>query len=108
MARALTEHMFLFSKKQQKYLKEQSALTPYFTAHAEAQDDDKKQDFSASKVEEMMARCRDFVRTQQSSRGEREGDFVLPDGSDGTGVSSLVSAEQSSENRQKEKEQLWQ
>merc|ERR1711904_440756 len=77
-------------------------------------DDEKKSDFSVSKMEEMMARCRDFVRTQQSARGEREGEEMPPEGSDGTAlgsqaVASSETAEQlSSENRQTEREKLWQ
>lgn len=86
MLRALREHLYLFSEKQQRYLSEESPLATQFALDGRSDDErvadmDERAtargskpvvDDAAAKMEEMMARCRDFVRAKASSFEDRQ------------------------------------
>mmetsp|Transcript_55829 Transcript_55829/g.154585 ORF Transcript_55829/g.154585 Transcript_55829/m.154585 type:complete len:292 (+) Transcript_55829:107-982(+) len=81
MLRVLREHLYLFSEKQQRYLNEESSLAMSFNIderseeEAEEADDvarpSTRVDEAAARMEEMMARCRDFVREKASGFEQR-------------------------------------
>ncbi|CAE8601166.1 unnamed protein product, partial [Polarella glacialis] len=78
MYRALHASLSVFSSKQRKFLEKECALARTYasTAFSGPQKDDadeeaSKKEAEATALEEMMARCRDFVRDKQVERGER-------------------------------------
>lgn len=76
MYRALHANLHVFSSRQRKFLEKECALARKYAATAfqgiqKDGDEDEKQEQAASAVEDMMARCRAFVRERQSERGER-------------------------------------
>jgi len=80
MVRVLREHLYLFSEKQQRVLTEDSALATRFTIEDRSEDDDEPDDAArpstrvdeaAARTEEMMARCRDFVREKAGTFEQR-------------------------------------
>mmetsp|Transcript_36816 Transcript_36816/g.72849 ORF Transcript_36816/g.72849 Transcript_36816/m.72849 type:complete len:281 (-) Transcript_36816:168-1010(-) len=87
MLRILREHLYLFSEKQQRWLNEESHLAMQFSV-GECSDGDvegtgdiigssrgaikPQADDAAARMEEMMARCRDFVRAKASTFEERQ------------------------------------
>eukprot|EP00435_Cladocopium_sp_Y103_P039967 s2270_g10.t2 len=78
MYRVLHANLSLFSTKQQKFLEKECALAKQFAvaAFAPAPGAEEEDTTAADAMEDMMARCRAFVRERQSERGERnlEGD----------------------------------
>merc|ERR1711904_38475 len=76
------KHLYLFSEKQQRFLKTESALAQRFPLD----DGDEKDDDAEERAEEarknqakemeeaMMARCRDFVREKASTFEDRRKD----------------------------------
>jgi len=87
MLRVLREHLYLFSEKQQRWLSEESPLAMQFSVdeRSDADMDDREEpvasssgtkkpqaDDAAARMEEMMARCRDFVRAKASTFEERQ------------------------------------
>jgi len=84
MLRILREHLYLFSDKQQRWLSEESPLAMQFSADSDGDSDDREDqgtssrtrkpqaDDAAARMEEMMARCRDFVRAKASTFEERQ------------------------------------
>ncbi|CAJ1330282.1 unnamed protein product [Effrenium voratum] len=77
MYRALHANLHVFSSRQKKFLEKECALARKYAKTAfegvakEADGEDERQEQQASAVEDMMARCRAFVRERQSERGER-------------------------------------
>jgi len=116
MNSAVQEHLPLFSGKQQRYLSSESTLSVKFgkkkevNAMESSQDDKAAEEKSEAQMEEMMARCRAFVREKMLERGERsmqaqdDGSMlevpqgalpkvdpsVLPDGGPAAGDASLA------------------
>mmetsp|Transcript_36815 Transcript_36815/g.72846 ORF Transcript_36815/g.72846 Transcript_36815/m.72846 type:complete len:281 (-) Transcript_36815:173-1015(-) len=87
MLRVLREHLYLFSEKQQRWLSEESPLAMQFSVDERSDGDiDDTEDLVgssrgtrkpqadnvAARMEEMMARCRDFVRAKASTFEERQ------------------------------------
>jgi len=79
MYRSLHANLGVFSSKQQKFVEKECALAQLFAATAwngnpkdEFQDDE--EEATAAVREDMMARCRAFVRERQHARGERDMD----------------------------------
>jgi len=86
MLRVLREHLYLFSEKQQRWLSEESPLAMQFSVddRSDGDMDDREAnnssngnrkpqaDDAATRMEEMMARCRDFVRAKASTFEERQ------------------------------------
>lgn len=78
MYRALHANLHVFSSRQRKFLEKECALARKYAATAfqgiqkEGDGEEEKQEQAASAVEDMMARCRAFVRERQSERGERQ------------------------------------
>eukprot|EP00435_Cladocopium_sp_Y103_P069669 s738_g33.t1 len=92
MYRALHANLHVFSSRQRKFLEKECALARKYAATAfqgiqKDGDEDEKQEQAASAVEDMMARCRAFVRERQSERGERaeNGGGEDEDGAEGEG-----------------------
>lgn len=76
MYRALHANLHVFSSRQRKFLEKECALARKYAATAfqgiqKDNDEDERQEQAANAVEDMMARCRAFVRERQSERGER-------------------------------------
>jgi len=78
MLRILKEHLYLFSEKQQRFLQEESSLVQTFDKEDSEEERvaarSEKQAPAADaglRMEEMMARCRDFVRAQASGFEDR-------------------------------------
>mmetsp|Transcript_105797 Transcript_105797/g.183924 ORF Transcript_105797/g.183924 Transcript_105797/m.183924 type:complete len:515 (-) Transcript_105797:62-1606(-) len=78
MLRSLRKHMHIFSEKQQRYLANH-ALIQYEVAAKEKKKEAERapvrpsaDDDAAARMEEMMARCRNFVRAQASTYNEKE------------------------------------
>lgn len=77
MYRALHANLHVFSSKQRRFLEKDCALakkyakTAFAGVQKDAPDEDSKQEQAANAIEDMMARCRAFVREKQSERGER-------------------------------------
>jgi len=75
MLRTLLDHMAIFSEKQQRFLRQESPLVAQFGNAAPvttAKVVSKPDDDAALRMEEMMARCRTFVRENASSYEERQ------------------------------------
>lgn len=90
MLRILREHLYLFSEKQQRYLGEDSPLATNFSVGDRSEEEPEEAegagagtaagpsarptgvDEAAARMEEMMARCRDFVRAKASTFEERQ------------------------------------
>lgn len=73
MYRVLHANLSLFSTKQQKFLEKECALAKQFAvaAFAPVPGAEEEDTTAADAMEDMMARCRAFVRERQSERGER-------------------------------------
>lgn len=85
MFRVVRDNLYLFSEKQQRYLSEESNLALEFAEEdksddeAEASKENPKPEVAlthvtsdaAARMEEMMARCRDFVRQNASAYDDR-------------------------------------
>jgi len=76
MYRVLHANLSLFSTKQQKFLEKECALAKQFATAAfapapGAEEEEEEVTTAADAMEDMMARCRAFVRERQSERGER-------------------------------------
>ena len=75
MYRVLHANLSLFSTKQQKFLEKECALAKQFAtaafAPAPGAEEEEEVTTAADAMEDMMARCRAFVRERQSERGER-------------------------------------
>jgi len=86
MLRTLKDNLYLFSEKQQRFLQEESALATSFEERSEDEAGGGDLDVgsaggsgsggggatdAASRMEEMMARCRDFVREKASTFEDR-------------------------------------
>jgi len=81
MLRVVRENLYLFSEKQQRFLTEESALATSFTLDDRSEDEaeepevaaapSRRGDDAAARMEEMMARCRDFVRQKASTFEQR-------------------------------------
>jgi len=77
MLRVVRENLYLFSVKQQRFLTEESALAMNFTLDDRSEDEaeepevaaapSSRSDDAAARMEEMMIRCRDFVRQKAST-----------------------------------------
>lgn len=90
MYRALHANLHVFSSRQRKFLEKECALARKYAATAfqgiqKDGDEDEKQEQAASAVEDMMARCRAFVRERQSERGERAENGGEDEDGDGEG-----------------------
>eukprot|EP00928_Gymnodinium_smaydae_P020829 TRINITY_DN18054_c0_g2_i1.p1 TRINITY_DN18054_c0_g2~~TRINITY_DN18054_c0_g2_i1.p1 ORF type:complete len:659 (+),score=153.38 TRINITY_DN18054_c0_g2_i1:138-2114(+) len=80
MARTITKHLSLFSEKQQRALKDSRLLTDFLAKPAGTRDTESRnvppvrveQPTSADMMEEMMARCRNFVRENAAGYEERQ------------------------------------
>lgn len=87
MLRTLHDHLWIFSEKQQRFLGEESALARHFSLDEGAGSEDEtgeglasaaaarrssQAEDAAARMEEMMARCRDFVREKASTYEERQ------------------------------------
>eukprot|EP00930_Biecheleria_cincta_P092022 TRINITY_DN81777_c0_g1_i2.p1 TRINITY_DN81777_c0_g1~~TRINITY_DN81777_c0_g1_i2.p1 ORF type:complete len:497 (-),score=138.03 TRINITY_DN81777_c0_g1_i2:51-1541(-) len=70
MYRLLHANFGLFSSKQQKFLEKECTLAKQFAADAFA--DTPVEEAAGNTTEDMMARCRAFMREKQSERGERK------------------------------------
>lgn len=78
----MTQYLWVFSDKQQRYLKEESALATQFTLEPSPKPErtwrnqapraSSGGEDAASRMEEMMARCRSFVREKAATYDERE------------------------------------
>ncbi|CAE7662493.1 unnamed protein product, partial [Symbiodinium sp. CCMP2456] len=72
MYRALHANLHVFSSKQRRFLEKDCALakkygkTAFAGVQKDALDEDSKQEQAANAIEDMMARCRAFVREKQS------------------------------------------
>lgn len=79
MARAIRQQLSLFSGKQQRFLSADAALVKKFgqdeepeeTAEAAKEKEAAQAAETTTQMEEMMARCRAFVREKMQERGER-------------------------------------
>mmetsp|Transcript_14077 Transcript_14077/g.29499 ORF Transcript_14077/g.29499 Transcript_14077/m.29499 type:complete len:296 (+) Transcript_14077:71-958(+) len=82
MLRVLREHLYLFSEKQQRFLTEESALATHYSIEERSEEEAEepestartshmKGDDAAARMEEMMARCRDFVREKAGTFDQR-------------------------------------
>jgi len=77
MYRALHANLHVFSSKQRRYLEKECMLarkyakTAFASVQKDAEGEDSKEEQAANAIEDMMARCRAFVRERQSERGER-------------------------------------
>jgi len=77
MYRALHASSEVFSSKQRKILQKDCPLAQLYSATAWGEKDGDAEETSkaeaqANLMEDMMARCRDFVRFKQTERGERD------------------------------------
>jgi len=81
MFRVVQQNVRIFSEKQQKHLLQDSVLASQFRPRSEPRGKEDDEDGSkgtrstedmASKMEEMMARCRNFVREQASGFEDRQ------------------------------------
>lgn len=80
MLRVLRENLYLFSEKQQRFLGEESTLAKFAVEERSEEEpepdrDEQKpaaRDEAAARMEEMMARCRDFVRQKASTFEDRQ------------------------------------
>mmetsp|Transcript_47898 Transcript_47898/g.104437 ORF Transcript_47898/g.104437 Transcript_47898/m.104437 type:complete len:307 (+) Transcript_47898:79-999(+) len=99
MYRALHANLHVFSSRQRKFLEKECALARKYAATAfqgiqKDGDEDEKQEQAASAVEDMMARCRAFVRERQSERGERAENGGEDEDGDGEGGVEGAEAEE--------------
>mmetsp|Transcript_16340 Transcript_16340/g.42095 ORF Transcript_16340/g.42095 Transcript_16340/m.42095 type:complete len:371 (+) Transcript_16340:44-1156(+) len=97
MYRALHASSEVFSSKQRKILQKDCPLAQLYSATAWGEKDGDAEETSkaeaqANLMEDMMARCRDFVRFKQTERGERDkdGDAVGPVGADLVATAALA------------------
>lgn len=85
MFKALQDNVWVFSDKQQRYLLEDSTLATQFSAEDGAGSEPKEEpprrtvagEDAAARMEEMMARCRDFVREKADSFEDRQKEAKL-------------------------------
>lgn len=85
MYRAMHAHMQVFSLKQRKFLEKESRLAKLFAKTAfihnqkDGDDEPEKATTKVGLLEDMMARCREFVREKQQERGERRDGEAHPE-----------------------------